>query len=108
MLFCGPTRVGKTALARATADFCFGAGQKGRLVRQDMSEYSGWGVAINERERHTPRKDRPFVVSKRPVGIRCGVQYQAESENREEITLAGAVTMRVFGESEMDLNVKFP
>jgi len=31
-LFCGPTGVGKTALARDLADFCFGAsGQKDRL-----------------------------------------------------------------------------
>jgi len=45
LLFCGPTGVGKTALAKAAADFCFGAGgQKDRLVRLDMSEYSGWGA----------------------------------------------------------------
>jgi ATP-dependent Clp protease ATP-binding subunit ClpC len=46
LLFCGPTGVGKTALAKALADFCFGAGgQKDRLVRLDMSEYGGWGAA---------------------------------------------------------------
>ena len=46
LLFCGPTGVGKTALARTTADFCFGAGgQKDRLIRLDMSEYAGWGAA---------------------------------------------------------------
>lgn len=46
LLFCGPTGVGKTALAKATADFCFGAGnQKDRLIRLDMSEYGGWGAA---------------------------------------------------------------
>jgi len=45
LLFCGPTGVGKTALAKAIADFCFGAsGQKDRLVRLDMSEYSGFGA----------------------------------------------------------------
>jgi ATP-dependent Clp protease ATP-binding subunit ClpC len=45
LLFCGPTGVGKTALAKAVADFCFGAGgQKDRLVRLDMSEYSSWGA----------------------------------------------------------------
>lgn len=46
LLFCGPTGVGKTALARTLVDFCFGANQqKDRLVRLDMSEYSGWGAS---------------------------------------------------------------
>ena len=45
-LFCGPTGVGKTQLAKEMADFCFGNGsEKDRLVRIDMSEYSGWGAA---------------------------------------------------------------
>ena len=39
-----PTGVGKTALAKTLVDFCFNAGQE-RLVRLDMSEYSGWGAA---------------------------------------------------------------
>ena len=42
LLFCGPTGVGKTALAQALAAYCFGAaGQKDRLVRLDLSEFSG-------------------------------------------------------------------
>jgi ATP-dependent Clp protease ATP-binding subunit ClpC len=46
LLFCGPTGVGKTALAGALADFCFGAGgDRDRLVRLDMSEYAGWDAA---------------------------------------------------------------
>lgn len=46
LLFCGPTGVGKTALAKAMSEFCFGSGtEKDRLVRLDMSEFSGWGAA---------------------------------------------------------------
>lgn len=45
-LFCGPTGVGKTELARLLSQYFFGHGEKGeRLVRLDMSEYSGWGAA---------------------------------------------------------------
>jgi ATP-dependent Clp protease ATP-binding subunit ClpC len=53
LLFCGPTGVGKTALAGAMADFCFGSGtERDRLVRLDMSEFSGWDAA--DRLLHTP------------------------------------------------------
>jgi ATP-dependent Clp protease ATP-binding subunit ClpC len=46
LLFAGPTGVGKTALAKAISHYCFGAGdEKNRLIRLDMSEYSGWGAA---------------------------------------------------------------
>jgi ATP-dependent Clp protease ATP-binding subunit ClpC len=44
LLFCGPTGVGKTELAKAISRFFFGAGDdKDRLIRLDMSEYSGPG-----------------------------------------------------------------
>ncbi|HXI71445.1 MAG TPA: AAA family ATPase [Verrucomicrobiae bacterium] len=46
LLFCGPTGVGKTALAKSLVEYCFDAGGvKDRLVRLDMSEYAGWGAA---------------------------------------------------------------
>jgi ATP-dependent Clp protease ATP-binding subunit ClpC len=46
MLFCGPTGVGKTQLARSLAHFCFGHGaEKERLVRVDMSELGAPGAA---------------------------------------------------------------
>lgn len=46
LLFCGPTGVGKTEMAKALAHYFFGAsGAKDRLIRLDMSEYSGFGAA---------------------------------------------------------------
>ncbi len=44
MLFCGPTGVGKTQLARSLADYLFGqaACSEQALVRLDMSEYASW------------------------------------------------------------------
>lgn len=46
LLFCGPTGVGKTEMAKAIADEFFGHGeQRDRLVRLDMSEYAGYDAA---------------------------------------------------------------
>jgi len=46
LLFCGPTGVGKTEMAKALASRLFGAGaMKDRLIRLDMSEYAGYGAA---------------------------------------------------------------
>ncbi len=44
MLFCGPTGVGKTQLARSLADYLFGQSESKEktLVRLDMSEYGSW------------------------------------------------------------------
>lgn len=40
LLFCGPTGVGKTQLAKALSEYFFGHGEeRDRLVRLDMSEY---------------------------------------------------------------------
>jgi len=42
LLFCGPTGVGKTQLAKTLSQFLFGHGdQTNRLIRLDMSEYAG-------------------------------------------------------------------
>ncbi len=46
LLFCGPTGVGKTELAKAISRYFFGHGEQyERLVRLDMSEYSLYGSA---------------------------------------------------------------
>jgi len=46
LLFCGPTGVGKTEMAKTIAGQFFGRGDvKERLIRLDMSEYSGFGAA---------------------------------------------------------------
>jgi ATP-dependent Clp protease ATP-binding subunit ClpC len=44
MLFCGPTGVGKTQLARSLANYLFGASESNQrpFVRLDMSEYGNW------------------------------------------------------------------
>ena len=45
LLFCGPTGVGKTQLAKAISEYLFGHGeQRDRLMRLDMSEYADAGV----------------------------------------------------------------
>jgi len=71
LLFCGPTGVGKTQLARTTADYLFGHGeQTERLVRLDMSEYSSPYAArrlITEDDGSPSRfisqvRQQPFVV----------------------------------------------
>src|SRR5262249_38753760 len=46
LLFVGPTGVGKTALAKAVAEFMFGDPKK--LVRIDMSEYQDGAVSVDK------------------------------------------------------------
>ena len=46
LLFCGPTGVGKTELAKALGAYLFDVDKHAdRLIRLDMSEYSGFGAA---------------------------------------------------------------
>jgi ATP-dependent Clp protease ATP-binding subunit ClpC len=44
MLFCGPTGVGKTQMARSLAEYLFGESEsiEKPLIRLDMSEYGNW------------------------------------------------------------------
>jgi len=46
LLFLGPTGVGKTELAKASAEFLFGDDKK--MIRIDMSEYQDGGVSIDK------------------------------------------------------------
>lgn len=57
LLFCGPTGVGKTELARSLAELLFG--DPARLVRLDMSEYA----APDSFERLLGRGERPGTLT---------------------------------------------
>lgn len=45
LLFCGPTGVGKTQLAKSLGKYLFGHSRDDTLVRLDMSEYGGMSAA---------------------------------------------------------------
>jgi ATP-dependent Clp protease ATP-binding subunit ClpA len=71
LLFCGPTGVGKTELAKVVSGYLFGHGRDtDRLVRLDMSEYSApWNAErLITKEDGTPSdflarvRQQPFVV----------------------------------------------
>jgi ATP-dependent Clp protease ATP-binding subunit ClpC len=71
LLFCGPTGVGKTELAKALTDYLFGhGGATDRLVRLDMSEYSSpWAAQrLLAKDDRTPSeliqrvRQQPFVT----------------------------------------------
>ncbi len=59
LLFCGPTGVGKTQLAKSLGQYLFGAkGDKVPLTRLDMSEYSGAAAGyrfLNDAEGNSAR-----------------------------------------------------
>jgi ATP-dependent Clp protease ATP-binding subunit ClpC len=46
LLFLGPTGVGKTELAKAVAEFLFGAEKK--MIRVDMSEYQDGAISVDK------------------------------------------------------------
>ena len=71
LLFCGPTGVGKTELAKVVSRYLFGRGRDtDRLIRLDMSEYSApWNAErLITKEDGTPSdflarvRQQPFVM----------------------------------------------
>lgn len=71
LLFCGPTGVGKTELAKAMSEVLFGAGDRpAQLIRLDMSEFQGplAGERLVSRPDGTPSpliqqvRQNPFCV----------------------------------------------
>ena len=71
LLFCGPTGVGKTELAKAMSRYLFGHGRRAdRLIRLDMSEYAApWAAErLVAKDDGTPSdfvqkvRRQPFVV----------------------------------------------
>ena len=71
LLLCGPTGVGKTQLAKSLANYLFGAGgDKSRLTRLDMSEYSGPGASF--RFLHDSKGDSASwiqLIRSRPLSV---------------------------------------
>ncbi|MEM7205134.1 MAG: AAA family ATPase [Planctomycetota bacterium] len=59
-LFCGPTGSGKTELAKALAHYLFGSAE--RMVRLDMSEFSGPGAQAGVLGDADPRSERRALV----------------------------------------------
>ena len=84
LLFCGPTGVGKTELARSLGRYLFGGGHadsertgalatehaKERFIRLDMSEYSG-PLAAERLQRQTDGTLSPFLqqVRRHPFSV---------------------------------------
>lgn len=86
MLFCGPTGVGKTQLAKSIADYVLGGrkdkdaastsktmgimGGMDRMVRLDMSEYQSWG-AVDRLLMTSQGEPAPWIQRLRawPLGV---------------------------------------